>query len=60
MGHFHVENTWWPTFSDLVKTLVCIWQKLFLSTYFTIQLIFATIHEFIVFFYTIHGLMVLF
>ena len=26
--------------------LVCVWQKLFLPTYFTIQLIFATIHRF--------------
>ena len=35
--------------------LVCVWQKLFLPTYFTIQLIFATIYRSYCIFSTIHG-----
>ena len=35
--------------------LVCVWQKLFLPTYFTIQLIFAIIHGPTALFGTIHG-----
>ena len=33
---------------------MCVWQKLFLPTYFTIQLIFATIHGPTALFGTIH------
>ena len=35
--------------------LVSVWQRLFLPTYFTIQLIFATIYDPTPLFSTIHG-----
>ena len=35
--------------------LVSVWQRLFLPTYFTIQLIFATIYDLTPLFSTIHG-----
>ena len=39
----------------LIEMIVCAWQKLFLPTYFTIQLIFTTIHGHTTLFDTIHG-----
>ena len=42
-----VKVSWNSTVRPInsIKKCVCVWQKLFLPTYFTIQLIFTTIHE---------------
>ena len=49
-----IERKYQYTSSNFLIYKVCIWQLLFLPTYFTIQLIFITIYGHIVFFGTIH------
>ena len=53
----YFEYKWkiYLTFWFIFFQLVCVWQKLFLPTYFTIQFIFATIHGPTALFGTIHG-----
>ena len=53
----YFEYKWkiYLTFWFFFFHLMCVWQKLFLPTYFTIQLIFATIHGPTALFGTIHG-----
>ena len=49
-----IERKYQYTSSNFLIYKVCVWQHLFLSTYFTIQLIFITIYGHTVFFGTIH------